>query len=187
MPCRMSKRHQLLLLATATATMTIAFSAVPGASAQAPEGAIPRSLLTAFRCADLEDVAGRLACFEEAVARIRTDIETGELVALSREQTATIQGDSFGLSVPSLEELIPQHGEPQSLEQIDAHVARVIARAHGRYSFVLDNGQTWRQVEAQRVGNIQMGDAISIRRGQVGNYLLVPARSGAAHRVRREE
>ncbi len=163
---------------------------VQPASAQPTPSPTPEALSNAYRCAEVQDNAARLACYDEAVGRLREAETAGQIVALDREGVDGLQRDSFGFSLPNFARLIPGIGagdnDGAALERIEMQVDRIINLPYGRHNFVMSNGQTWAQTEAQATVNIRVGDTVTVRRAAMGSFLLSPARGGAAHRVHRQ-
>lgn len=161
------------------------------APAQTPAQPTPEALTNVYQCATVQDGAQRLACYDAAVGRLREAESQGNLIAVDRQQVATLERESFGFRLPTLSTFVPRLGDggesTEGLESLQMQVARIASRANGRHAFVMENGQIWTQAEAQRTSNVRAGDTITIRRGAIGNYMLSPSRGGAAHRVRREE
>ncbi|MGP1274464.1 MAG: hypothetical protein ACQRW7_03480 [Caulobacterales bacterium] len=84
----------------AAGALALAFS-VCTAGANAQSG----PLETVIACADIEDGAARLACYDEQVANLRASVRSGELVAVDRPAVEAIERDGFGFSLPSLPRL----------------------------------------------------------------------------------
>lgn len=142
-----------------------------------------------FACADLPGEAARLQCYDAAVGRLRNAEAQGRVVAVDREQVATLERESFGFNLPSMSSLFGQRtpaADRERLDRIEMQVERVVALANGRHRFVMSNGQTWVQIEPRSASNVDPGDNIAIRRSALGSYMLSPEH-GAAHRVRRED
>jgi hypothetical protein len=158
------------------------------AVAQTPAPATPEAVSAVFACAQVQSDEERLTCYDRAVGNMQRAQTEGDLVAVDREQIQTIQRESFGFSLPSVGRLLPDFGrrDGESFDELEMRIVSVIERANGRYAFEMENGQTWVQVDAQRVYNVREGDVITVRRAALGSYMLSPSRGGAAHRVRRE-
>ncbi len=58
-----------------------------------------------LECADIQDNAERLACYDERVGNLRTSVRTGEVVAVDRPAVEAIERDGFGFNLPSLPRL----------------------------------------------------------------------------------
>lgn len=150
----------------------------------------PQSLQDVYACAQTTDDAARLACYDATVGRLHNAEQEGRVVAVDREQVATLERESFGFQFPSLGALLPRSDNSSAspnteLVQVQARIARVVRRSDDRYWFEMENGQIWGQIEPQSAANIRAGDTVTIRRATLGSFFLSPARHGAAHRVRR--
>lgn len=109
----------------------------------------PQDALSEFaKCADIADSTARLRCFDAAVPRARN--------ALAEHQAREKRGflDWFGFSRPPKPVTRPEDfGKPQAPEageitQLTATVAEFAKTPRGKSIFILDNGQVWRQLDA---------------------------------------
>ncbi|MDX2238105.1 MAG: hypothetical protein NW203_11125 [Hyphomonadaceae bacterium] len=161
------------------------------AQAQTPAPEQPAALDAVYACAAETDDARRLACYDQAVGRLRVAQQEGDFAAISPEQVRRLERESFGFSLPSLPRLVmPRFGggegeAAEALEALQMEIARIEPRGP-RVAFRMTNDQVWVQTESRRVAGIRTGDAVTIRRAAMGGYMLVPEH-GAPHRVRREE
>lgn len=117
------------------------------------------------RCSSIADSAARLQCFDRAAP--------GASAAL------TPKADDFGKPVAPAPEV----------EQVVATVSQLSKTVRGRALFVLDNGQTWRQIDGDDAQVLEPppGSAlkVTIERGIFGSYhLMIDGRNGLI-RVRR--
>lgn len=170
----------------AIAALMLALNVSVAAAQTEPAIETPEALQRAYQCAEIQDNTQRLACYDDAVGRLREAQSTGQVVALDRERVRSLNRESFGFSLPNLSRLLPGGDGAELPDRIESTVVRVVRRANGYHAFVLENGQTWVQVEAENARNVRVGDAIAVRRASMGSYMLSPAR-GSAHRVRRED
>jgi len=118
------------------------------------------------RCSGLTDAAERLRCYDMAAPRAT--------------QALLPNPQDFGKPAPSA---------PAEVAQLTAGVRAFSKTAHGRAVFVLDNGQTWRQLDADDavVQDPDPGKAlnVTISRGLFGSYnLAIDGRNGVV-KVRR--
>jgi hypothetical protein len=120
------------------------------------------------RCSAIADGAERLRCYDMAAPR-------------AKEGLAPSARD-FGRPAPP---------PPLEVAEISAMVREFSKTAHGRAVFVLDNGQIWRQLDADNVV-VQDPDPakplkITISHGMFGSYnLAIEGRNGIV-KVRRLE
>ena len=56
-------------------------------------------------CRAIEADAERLACFDAAAAALSGEVETGEVLAVTRQDVEAVERDSFGFNMPSLPRL----------------------------------------------------------------------------------
>ncbi len=155
-------------------------------SAQTAAPPTPEALASVYRCAEVQEDAARLACYDEAVGRLRQAETEGQIVALDRARVATLRRESFGFSLPNFARMIPNLGaRADEVERVEMQVDRIFGHADGRHSFVMTNGQTWTQVVSESASNVRPGDTVTIRQAALGSFMMSPQR-GAAHRVRRE-
>jgi hypothetical protein len=121
------------------------------------------------RCAGITGSPERLKCFDAAVQRARDALG---------EQPA--KEDDFGKPPP------PRTDE---IAQITATLLELARTARGRAVFILDNGQTWRQIDADgtQVHDPAPGKALSvtIAKGALDSYNLTLEGRNASIKVRR--
>ena len=160
-----------------------------GSSATAQEQAPPPDqgpLADVYACADITADADRLTCYDNAVGRVREAQTQGQFVAVDRNQVQAMRRESFGFSLPNLANLLSSRGNgDEDVDRVELQVERVIAHGDGRSTFVMSDGQRWVQVDTRR-SNVQAGDTVVVRRAALGSFMLLPERSRAALRVRRE-
>lgn len=126
-------------------------------------------------CANVAVPAERLACYDRAFPLPAPVAE-----AASRQAIA-----DFGLS----RSRNPLRNPGQTAEQSDpgsvqGKVVQVDQLGDGQRSITLEGGQRWTTLEASSTGHMQVGETVTLRRGVMGNYLLI-TRAGATLRVRR--
>jgi hypothetical protein len=119
------------------------------------------------RCSAIGDSAERLRCFDRAAPRAK--------------EALTPRAEDFGKPPP----------RPPEVTQLAATVREFSKTARGRALFVLDNGQTWRQLEGDEAQVLEPPPGvtlkITIERGAFGSYnLTIEGRNGLI-RVRRIE
>lgn len=147
----------------------------------------PQAITDVYACAQIQDDAQRLQCYDGAVGRLRQAESQGQVVAVDRSQAAEIERDSFGFHLPSLSRLLPNlEGGDREIDNVQMTVASVSANPLGYHTFVMQNGQVWVQVEPDSARNVRAGDTVTIQRAALGSFRLISSRGGAGHRVRRQ-
>jgi hypothetical protein len=170
-------------------------AATPAAFGQTtpPDQSSPAALSAVYACSQIQDDHQRLACFDTAVGHLKQAETQGQIVAVDRERARTVERDAFGFNLPSLMRLLPNLGGgphasgDSEINSISATVARLHAGPTGYLTFVLDNGQSWTEVEAADVNNIRVGDQVTIHRASMGSFRLTGTRGGQGYRVRRQD
>ena len=119
------------------------------------------------RCSAISDSAERLRCFDRAAPRAK--------------EALIPKAEDFGKPPP----------RPPDVGQVNATVREFSKTARGRALFVLDNGQTWRQLEGDDAQVLEPPSGttlkVTIARGAFGSYnLTIDGRNGLI-RVRRIE
>jgi hypothetical protein len=137
------------------------------------------------KCADIQDSAERLKCFDAAMPRARGALavpvpeaatKSGflEWFGFSRPQPTT-KNEDFGKSPP---ETVP--GE---INEIAANVLEFARTPRGKSVFILENGQVWRQLDSDGtvLADPPQGKTMKvlIERGVFGSYnLTIEGRNG---------
>ena len=184
----MSQRH--LGAALLAAGLLLAAIQVPGA-----EEDVPAPLLA---CAAEPDDTRRLACFDQALARIRGADHPGKPAAVPAATPAVVAGaapaaippaaaprvvsqeEEFGLRVDQKEE------KPGQLSEIIAAVTDVRAKPHGELIITLANEQVWAEIAPGSKIKLKPGDTVKIESGVLRSFVLVApnGRSSKVSRVR---
>lgn len=169
-----------------------------------------------FQCRDIPNDTERLACLDAAVDALRGDTETGEVIAVAREQVEAAEEATYGLSIsglrlPGLPNFTGGSEELAEIEAADSSPDRVVTRNDdGQISRIanlrvvefelsrrrravvhLDNGQVWRQsddVHVQRPRSRDEGTlSATIRSGALGSFFMRLSNGGRWFRVERVE
>jgi hypothetical protein len=139
------------------------------------------------RCADIADSSERLKCFDAAVPYAK------RALSAPAPQAAEKRGllEWFGFARPSKPVTKPEDfGKPatepgagEELTEIAATVVEFAKTARGRSVFILDNGQVWRQLDADGtdIPYPPSGTTmkVTIETGWLGSYnLTIAGRNG---------
>jgi len=146
-----------------TAGFVLLFGAISTAAADAVREALDETA----RCAAVAEAAERLRCYDAATARAK--------------EALAPRPEDFGRPAP----------KPEELTQLSANVREFRRTARGLTLFVLDNGQTWRQLEADGSQILEPPPGttlkVTIERGLLDSYnLTIEGRNGLI-KVRRVE
>jgi hypothetical protein len=158
-----------------------------------------QALQPLFACRAITEDAARLACLDAAVAELQAASESGDVVAVDRQQIEAAEESTFGLSIPNFSLPSLRGDNPALAEAGDAEVHspdRVVTRNDdgdierieglavtevtinraGRVEVTLANGQMWRQTDGTMVQGVRSGArpglTANIRGGALGSYFM---------------
>ena len=149
------------------------------------------SAADAAACAEIEDDAARLACYDQLAEPPKAP--EPEAVA-ARPATNATEAVADGAADAEAAKESPGvfrrlfGAEKMRREQplaIKAEIVRVAKLARGNYQLTLADGQVWRENEYERRTSYREGDIVVISRGAIGSYNLRNERTGHSNKVRR--
>lgn len=168
----------------------------------APAGAATRSerevLEDMALCSAMTDEAERLRCFDNVMPKVRAALgraaEEGDAVSLfgltlwedsdgdgeaDADDGEPTRPEDFGIeNVPAEnrpdapEETEVADTRPEVITSITANIVETLTARDGSYVFVLDNGQIWRQTDADRVFKSRRDTVAIIETGFLGSYRM---------------
>lgn len=132
------------------------------------------SLDPLIACTHLTADTARLACFDAAMAQIHDSIP--------RSTAAPTPEQQFGLSNKQVLGIEAPPGQPPT-SVLHARIANVHTAAD-RQTFILENAQTWQQIELDPDFAARIGQEVTISKGALGSFWLATD-SHHATRVKR--
>ncbi len=161
-----------------------AFATAASAQQPAPQER-PELLSRLVACRAVTAAEARLACYDAAASALDSAERQGEVVVVDRAQVNAARRQLFGFELPSIT-LFDAGPAPERIDSVETTLTRAVAAGDGKWTFVLADGSTWRQIDSERVNfRNQAGQAVRVRRATLGSYLLTIDRSRAV-RVRRQ-
>jgi hypothetical protein len=157
-------------LAVLLAFMFVAPAALaPAALAQEP-------LAKVYACADITDGAKRLECYDTAVAGLKKDVAGGDVAVVTKQQIKEAEVKAFGSNKPASVTTAVAAAQGKKVDAPDTmsfKVTNIIEARDGKLHFVMDNGQVWRQTEADKINGLGKGPwTAEVKKGPMGNYML---------------
>jgi len=137
------------------------------------------------KCADIADSSERLKCFDAAVPRAKSALT--EPVPQAKDKGGILDwfGFSRGKPVMKPEDFgkQAQQLEPGEITGLSANVIEFAKTVRGKSVFILDNGQVWRQLDADitQVRDPSPDERFKVRieTGAMGSYdLMIEGRNG---------
>jgi hypothetical protein len=166
----------------------------------AATGAAPAAAQTAadlMTCITIARDADRLACYDAAVAQVSPQAKAlseqraketariaaeeaaaaeaaakakAEADAAARAAQAKADFGSEGVASKKVSER--SKPDPDEITKLDATLTEILTNREGKYVFLLDNGQLWKQVSTEAGLNIRAGDAVVLEKSTMGGYRL---------------
>lgn len=148
-----------------------------------------------YACASVTEDSARLACFDEAVAALRTKEEAGLVQTIDVAQIETIEKEAFGFSMPSLPGLFSRSAssekkvEREQVEEITVAVKSArIQGVTGKAIVTLENGQTWQQTDTAKIqaSSLRKAKEARVRKAAMGSFMMT-VDGGRSFRVKRTD
>jgi hypothetical protein len=123
-------------------------------------------------CRAVSDSAGRLACYDKAVASLDQAEHSGDLVTIDREQRREVRRQAFGLTLPSLA-MFDRGEKTEETEKVTVKLASARLDPLGKWIIELDDGAVWRQIDDNALYRKPIKGVMAIvHRGALGSYLM---------------
>jgi len=143
-----------------------------GAAAAAPAQTTAAPVQAVVDCRKLTEDAKRLACYDDAVARMAEAESKGDLLTLDKAQRQTVRREAFGLPLASLG-LFDRGEKPEALNRITVTIDQAWRNAQGKWVIKLDSGAVWRQIDDNSLGKPpHHGSTAAIRKGTLGSFFV---------------
>ena len=161
-------RRTLVLAAMAAGCCCAIAGAAVAARPLAPPARAP-AVQAVVDCRKLTDDTQRLACYDAAVTSLTAAEASGDLVTIDRQQRNAVRRQAFGLTLPTLSMF--DHGE--AMDSIKDTIASARQDAQGKWTFVMQDGAVWRQIDDEFLSRKpHPGSAIVIRKAMIGSFML---------------
>jgi hypothetical protein len=138
-------------------------------------------------CRSLSDSTARLACYDDAVAKLDQAESSGQVVVLDREAAKAVKRQAFGFAIPSIT-LFSKGDKEEEVDRLAGTLKSARERADHRWVFTLDDGAVWRQIDtSQFLNDPKAGDSVEIKRASMGSYMLKVNGKQPAVKVHRDD
>ena len=174
-----------------------AFAAVSVAALATAAPAAAQSATDLMECITIARDADRLACYDAAVAKVSPQaralseqraketarIAAEEAAAAEAAAKAKAEADAAARAAEAKAEFGAEgvtskkvsertKPDPDEITKLDATLTEILTNREGKYVFLLDNGQLWRQVSTEAGLNIRAGDAVVVEKSTMGGYRI---------------
>ena len=179
----MTKNKDFSAKNTGMAAAAICFSVIPAhVFAQDRQSTI--SELSA--CRSISDATQRLSCLDQAADSLIQAHKSGELTLVDRTQVREARRSLFGFSGGALPSFLGSSEDREEISSIQTTLVRASRNGYGQWTFHLDDGSEWRQVDNESPHiRAQSGAEVRVRRAAFGSYFLNVG-DARAIRVRRQ-
>ena len=162
------KRGSWIIAATAAG----ALAAAPAQARPKAQDARSNALIQGLSaCRGIADEKARLACYDQATARLAEAVDKRELVVMDRQEINETRRSLFGFSVPNIPLFRGEGGEQAS--KLETVIAGASPLGAGKWQIRLEDGAVWQTNETRLgLGDPRPGQKIIIQRGTLGNYFL---------------
>ena len=144
----------------------------------------PASVSEMMACRAMTDDAARLACYDRAVGNLQQAVASREVVIVNSADVRKARRSLFGFTLPKLSIFGDKDDTPE-VKEIRTKITSVRSLGYGKWEIRLEDGARWETTERLRMGEVpEVGDAIRISKGALGNYFLSVA-GGSSVRARR--
>lgn len=147
-----------------------------------------------YACAAIAEDSARLACFDAAVSELQSKEQSGQIQTVDVAQIKEIEKEAFGFSMPSLPALFNRSASSAKASQGDESIDEITAGVKsariqgvtGRAIVVLENGQTWEQIDTTTLNATSLRKAreARVRKAALGSFMMT-VDGGKAFRVKR--
>ena len=149
----------------------------------------PVSTQVVYDCASIADDTERLACYDNAVGRLKAAEDAGEVTTISRAEVETVQREAFGFSLPSLPRIaMPKLGgdDDGEIKEITFGVDSIRESRVNGLTVTLENGQIWQQTDSRSVTYSKRKgvEEATIKQAAFGSFMM-KLDGGTAFRVKR--
>jgi hypothetical protein len=175
----------------------VAIAAVSAAAVAMASPAAAQSAGDLMSCIEIARDADRLACYDAAVAKVSpqakaaSDKRAKETARIAAEEAAAAEAAAaakaeadaaaraaqakadFGAETVTSKKVSERtRPDPDEIIKLDAKLSDILTNREGKYVFLLDNGQLWKQVSTEAGLNIRPGDDVVLEKSTMGGYKL---------------
>jgi len=163
------------------------FLSGPGAAKQAARTSAETTGVIAelTGCKALTADAARLACYDQAAAKLAAATASGEVKVLDREDIRATRRSLFGFDLPKLPFFKGDDSAKDTPVELDAVIRSIEAAPYGKFILTMEDGAVWASAEPLP-RDPKVGAKVHLKKGAIGNYFMTVGsmRSVRANRVR---
>ncbi|MCP5384290.1 MAG: hypothetical protein H6920_07185 [Sphingomonadaceae bacterium] len=123
-------------------------------------------------CQNITSDAERLECYDEAVGRVVTASDEGEVRLVDRDDVEKTRRGLFGFTLPKLR--LFGDGEEGEMDLLESKVTRVISVRGDTVVFEIEEGSVWRMTDAPArvIRRLEVGAPVVFKKAALGTYFI---------------
>lgn len=166
----MGNRRPILVAAATLAGVVLPAAAIAQDDANAPPAA--NYLENLKQCQAIESDAERLACYDQAVGRVVTASEEGEVRLVDREDVQKTRRRLFGFTLPDLG--IFGDDDEGDMETLESTVKRVVSIRRDTIVFEIEEGSIWQIDDAppRVLRKLGAGTPVVFKKAALGSFFI---------------
>lgn len=140
-------------------------------------------------CRQIKEIAQRVVCYDNIVdSNFPMDssdrVETTPPPEITQSDAVPDAQSLFGTNDAEAKRIVETSLAIEQISQIEAKITDVRKSATRRLTVTLDNGQTWRQLDHQRL-LLKSGETVIVRKAGLGSFLMEKQSGSRSIRVKR--
>ena len=144
---------------------------------------------TLAECRQIEEIAKRVVCYDKFVDSHHlmdsSDSAESSRPPATTDSNAVLDAQSlFGKDDAEAKRIVETSVAINQISQIEATVTDVQKSAHKKLTVTLENGQTWRQLDNDRMF-LKSGETVVVREASLGSFLMEKTSGSRSIRVKR--
>lgn len=130
----------------------------------------PESFTQLLQCRSLSDSAARLACYDDATARLQQAQQQQEIVIVDKAEVKEAKKGLFGFTLPQIKLFGGGSGDDE-VNEIEFTIATVRQYDYGRWRFTTTDGAVWDQVDTEPLAvDPRPGNKVVVKRAAMGSF-----------------
>ncbi len=152
----------------------LTFSTAMLATVMAQQTAVAEDPSTTLaKCAEEQDDARRLACYDRAIGTQEKRPIPGAAAPPATAPVPAKPDEELGArELRDQQEREAESSDPNRPTELVAKVAEIAKRPNGTHVITLDNGQVWVESSIDYSFRVKVGETVKIRRAALGSFLL---------------
>ena len=161
-----------MVLKSLTALLITVAIASPATAQRRAKDAPPSPMVDALTaCRAITENAARLACYDQASARLTEAVGKGEVIVMDQQEVKQTRRSLFGFNLPRLPLFRGDSGPDE--DELTAKIVSASRIGYDKYRLRLEGNGVWETTESSsRISVPRSGQSVLIKRGPLGSYMM---------------